>query len=271
MKTGLSAIFTAALLCGVSLAQDTPPSASPQQSPATQAPSEEQTGQPSSSAQRNAGSEEKTTTEAKRLAPGSVIPVQLTKSIDAKKAKTGDEVVAEVTQDLKSNTGEVILAKDTKFVGHVTEAQPRSKEQKESQVGIAFDRAVMKNGSEMQMPMSIQAIIGPQNNSPNGAASPPPEQSPTGRTAGSSPGQGPGMRGSASSQTPSGAGSYPSDTQSGSNPRPQITAQTQGVVGMENLKLESAGQNPSQGSLVTSDKNNVKLDSGTMLLLRVNQ
>jgi len=52
-------------------------------------------------------------------------------------------------------------------MGHVTEAQPRNKEQKESQVGIAFDRAVMKDGSAMQMPMSIQAIIGEQNNNQN--------------------------------------------------------------------------------------------------------
>src|SRR4029077_14845620 len=46
--------------------------------------------------------------------------------------------------------------------GHVTEAQTRSKEQKDSQVGIIFDRAVMKNGGEIAVPMSIQAIIAPQ-------------------------------------------------------------------------------------------------------------
>src|SRR5215469_7310810 len=96
-----------------------------------------------------------------RIAPGSVIPVQLTKSIDAKKAKTGDAVEAKVTQDLKAESGEVIVPKDTKFVGHVTEAQPRTKEQKESQVGIAFDHAVMKNGGDVSMPLSVQAVISP--------------------------------------------------------------------------------------------------------------
>ncbi len=96
--------------------------------------------------------------------------MSLTKTIDAKKAKTGDEVVAKVTQDLKTNAGDVIVAKDTKVVGHVTEAQPRNKEQKESQVGITFDHAVMKDGSEMQMPMSIQAIVGPQNSGSQNSA-----------------------------------------------------------------------------------------------------
>jgi len=44
------------------------------------------------------------------------------------------------TQDMKTPGGEVLVPKDTKVMGHVTEAQPRNKEQKESQVGIAFDR-----------------------------------------------------------------------------------------------------------------------------------
>jgi hypothetical protein len=109
-------------------------------------------------APQNGGTEQQGT--APRIAPGSVIPVELTKGIDAKKAKTGDEVVAKVTQDMKTTNGEVLVPKDTKVVGRVTEAQPRSKEQKESEIGIAFDHAVMKNGSEMQLPMSIQAIIG---------------------------------------------------------------------------------------------------------------
>ena len=85
---------------------------------------------------------------AKRIAPGSVIPVELTKTVDAKKAKTGDEVIAKVTQDMKTGTGEVIVAKDTKMIGHVTEAQAHTKEQKQSELGIAFDKAVTKGRDE---------------------------------------------------------------------------------------------------------------------------
>src|SRR5579864_3468350 len=280
MKSALSAIFSGALLCAMSLAQDAtpPPSASPQQSPTTQAPSSDQAAKPSASDRQQPDSlrAEKNAPEAtgvKRLAPGSVIPVQLTKSIDVKKAKTGDEVVAKVTQDMKSNSGEVILTKDTKVLGHVTEAQPRTKEQTESQVGIAFDRAVMKNGSEIQMPMSIQAIIGPQNNNPNGGAGQPPEESSVNRPTGTTAGRSSGMGGSTPppTSTPSSGGYPSSEAPAGGNGRPPITAQTQGVVGMHDLKLESTGQTPTQGSVVSSEKNNVKLDSGTLLLLRVNQ
>jgi hypothetical protein len=43
------------------------------------------------------------------------------------------------------------------------------------------------------------------------------------------------------------------------------------VIGISDLTSNSTAANATQGSLVTSDKNNVKIESGTMMLLRVNQ
>ena len=40
---------------------------------------------------------------------------------------------------------------------------------------------------------------------------------------------------------------------------------------MDNVKLENNAQNNAQGSVVTSEKNNVKIEKGTVLLLKVNQ
>src|ERR1700682_1875469 len=268
MRTILIAVFSVALLVGVAAAQDsaTPATGSPASEPQTSAPAPaQQTQEPASQPQTQPSPETQTpatqssspssaprspqtqTSQAdansapaagvRRIAPGSVIPVQLTRTIDAKKAKTGDEVVAKVTQDLKTNSGEVIVAKDTKILGHVTEAQAHSKEQKESQVGIAFDRTVTKNGNEMQLPMSIQAIIGPQNNpagESNEAA--PSNSAPTATPSGGYSGRSAGMSGSAPSPAPSpspGTSNTPTDAQSSA--RAPITAQTQGVVGISNL------------------------------------
>ena len=64
------------------------------------------------------------------LSNGTTLQAELTKSIDAKKAKQGDEVTAKLTQDVKSS-GQVVLHKGTKLVGHVTEAQAKSKEKEE--------------------------------------------------------------------------------------------------------------------------------------------
>ncbi len=209
-----------------------------------------------------------------RIAPGSVIPVELMKTIDAKKVKTGDPVEAKVTQDLKAGNGEVVVAKDTKVMGHVTEAQARNKEQKESQLGIAFDHAIMKNGGDVSLPMSIQAIIAPPNlnasgnNGGEGTGQPPmpggggmSPSSNSGRMGGGTPQQAP---------NPTAGADWPTTPSAGTKSNQPITGDTKGVVGISNLQLSTAAKT-TEGSIVSSEKNNVKLDSGTLLLLRVNQ
>jgi hypothetical protein len=267
MKSVLISIFSGTLMLGVAAAQGDPAPA--QSTPA----SDQQTSTPAQPSAQQTATESATEAHPTRIAPGSVIPVSLTKTIDAKKAKTGDEVVARVTQDLKSNAGAVIVAKDTEVVGHVTEAQPRNKEQKESQVGITFDHAVMKDGSEMQMPMSIQAIVGSQNSGSQNSANSAGEASPSSGAGGyPNSSRAGGMGGSTPSPAPQAASqsNIPSDTQTGASARPRITAQTEGVVGISDLKLTTSAPTPNQGSVVSSEKNNVKLESGTLMLLRVN-
>jgi len=268
MRSILPQIATAALLgCGVLMAQSTAPSTPqnmPSQSPTTQAP------MPTTPGTQGTGA-----ANQPHIAPGSVIPVQLTKAVDAKKAKTGDEIVAKVTQDMKTQAGQVLVPKDTKVIGHVTEAQARHKDEKESQLGIAFNQAVLNN-QQLQLRMSIQAVIGPENPNDNGAASgggsnAGPSPSATGTNAsspmaGRSPNAGPGQ-----GESPNSASAGNADqSQQAHSKRPPINAQTQGVIGLSNLSLSPAS-NGQQGSVLTSDKNNVKLESGTMLLLKVNQ
>ncbi len=264
MKSLLTGIFTAlALLCGLAIAQD-----------ATQAPT---TGtaqaQPNSASAQPASPSSAQPSSTPRIAPGSVIPVQLTKGIDAKKLKVGDEVEAKVTQDMKAGNGEVIVPKDTKVVGRVTEAQARNKEQKESQIGIAFDHAVMKTG-EVKLPMSIQAIISPSylsgGNNGNGSQSAD-QPSSTPSASGMSPGTSNGRSSGTGTPQPSAPTSEaPSGEQTGNSAHQPITGNTEGVLGIQNMTL-STNAAAAQGSVVSSDKNNVKLDSGTLMLLRVTQ
>jgi 3D (Asp-Asp-Asp) domain-containing protein len=195
----------------------------------------------------------------RQIAPGSVIPVQLSKTIDSKKVKPGDEVAAKVTQDMKAQNGEVILPKDTQVIGHVTEAQTRTKQQKESELAIAFDQAVIKNGTDLHLPMSIQAIIAPASPASDRETTGPPPSMPGGMAPGGMPTGG--------WQSPA-AGESPTNNPSKTNQRPPITGKTQGVVGFSNLNLAAAG-NTRNGSVISSRKSNVKLESGTLLLLRV--
>jgi hypothetical protein len=274
MNRILITVFAIPLLCGSLLAQSPQSPASGSTPPNQEAPSAAQPAPPSPSAPSTAPTAP--AASAPRVAPGSVIPVQLSKSVDAKKAKSGDEVIAKVTQDLRNSAGAVVVPKDTKVVGHVTQAQARSKEQKESQVMIAFDHAVLKSGEQMQMPMSIQAIIAPPSRNPaNATASGEPASGyPSGSTSQAPYGGGRGgsMGGGMAPQAPpaSGVPQEPGSAPAGSAAQPPITGNTQGVVGIPNLKL-SAAPDPTQGSVVSSEKNNVKLEDGTFLLLRVNQ
>jgi hypothetical protein len=311
MKRIFVSLIAVPVLWGVSLAQQptSPPSTNStppeQQAPATTTPQAPTAPEPSTSPTPNSPSETPQAPQqatqpvppaapqnakspsasspqsaaVSRIAPGSVIPVELTKSIDAKKVKTGDEVVAKVTMDLKTNSGEIVVPKDTKVVGHVTEAQTRSKEQKDSQVGIIFDRAVMKNGGEIEMPMSIQAIIAPQApnsgnaNDGNGQSTAAPAANASG--ASSNGGRAPGMGGAPppppAPNASAGSNTSTDDSSTAATAHEPITGKTEGVVGFRDLKLATTATAASQGSVVSSEKNNVKLDSGTFMLLRVNQ
>jgi hypothetical protein len=264
MATRLAiAALSAAFLCSfctVSRAQNQAPAAA---DPSAQAPQNPTTQGPSASPA--AGNRPQP--GAPRIAPGFVIPVQLTKSIDAKKAKPGDQVVVTVTIDLKTISGEVIVPKETRIVGHVTQAQARTKEQKESDLGIAFDRALTKKG-EMVQPMSIQAIIAPLNNDSGASGGNGPSGPATGGGTATSPmaGRAP-LSGAAPPRSPSAGGT---DAQAGGSSRPLINSNTQGIIGMPELKLEANTQNAALGSVVSSEKSTVKLESGTLMLLRVN-
>ena len=265
MKALLAGIVAAVVLCGAALAQV------PEQPQNSGAASQARQSPMANPPAAQAGG-------PLHIAPGSVIPVELTKSIDAKKVKTGDAVEAKVTEDLKAPSGMVVVPKDTKVVGHVTQVQPRSKEQKESQLGIVFDRAVVKNMGDVPLPMSVQAIIAPpssntDNSYGGGSPEPSPGPGPGGMPAGNAGGRSPQMSGGMPAQTStpsSSSGNLPSESSSGNSARPPINGNTQGVVGFSNLKLSPPANNGA-GSVVSSDKNNVKLESGTFMLLRVNQ
>src|SRR6185437_13282251 len=61
-----------------------------------------------------------------KVAPGALIPAELVKSLDSKKVKEGDPVNAKVSMDLLSG-GKIAIPRESKLVGHVTEAKARGK------------------------------------------------------------------------------------------------------------------------------------------------
>jgi hypothetical protein len=245
-KIFMSALIIAAL-AGWSGAQSTPEPSN--------APPQETAASPNSATQAQGSSS---------FPAGTIIPVELSKSLDAKKAKAGDKIEAKIPADLLSK-GKIVIPRNAKVIGHVADAKAHSKESPDSRVSIAFDQIVLKDGREIPLQVVVQAIARPlqpavasDTHMNEGAGMP--SGSPS--TAGGS-----GMGASVPSRTTERVASIPTDA--GSNSPPPTTVAplgptSQGVVGMKGLSLDSSGQ----ASVVSSQTDNVHLDSGTQLILR---
>jgi hypothetical protein len=208
---------------------------------------------------------------SQQIAPGTAIPAELAKSLDAKKNKVGDPVNAKVVQDLLSN-GKVVIPRETKIVGHVTQVTPKAKGEPGSTLGVTFDRMILKGGREVPFNATIQALARPQQQV-NPAANEPANNGYGGSVgvgAGSGPGTSAGRPGAPGEQV---GGQQPSVPDASGNPGVgsvpstvgAISTGTQGVIGLKGLAISKGNE----GTAITSDSGNVHLDGGTQMILRV--
>jgi hypothetical protein len=137
MKTQMQWIAVAALAIAVGATAQSSPGASENGSAAAQA------GQASASA-----------------AQATSVSAELTKKIDSKDAKVGDEVAAKTTAEARLADG-TKLPKGSKLVGHVTDVQPKSHDNHDSHVAFAFDHAVLKDGHEVPVQAMMRSIAVP--------------------------------------------------------------------------------------------------------------
>ncbi len=173
-----------------------------------------------------------------------VIPLTLTKALDSKKLKEGDEVFAKTAATLRTHSGIEIPA-GSKVIGHVTQATARSKGGAQASLGIVFDKIELPGGKVMPIKGVLQAVgpnpeaFAPDTGSSMGGNN---MNSGTGNTA--PPGTGMGMQ-------------VPGQQGRGKMLNPHST----GVVGIKGLQLEG-------NSVLTSGGKEVKLDSGSQMLIK---
>ena len=209
-------------------------------------------------------------TQSPRLPAGTVIPAELSKSVDTKKLKPGDKIEAKTSMDLLSH-GQVIIPRNSKIVGHVTDTKPHSKESPDSKVAIAFDQIAVKDGQPLPMQAAIQAIGRPlqsqalTGNAPMSESGGIPSSGAPGGTAGPMGGGDPSPHAPDSApQFPAGNASGNSSTATSSATTAPLAPTSKGVVGMNGISLNNAGP----ASVISSEKDNVHLDNGTQLILR---
>ena len=90
---------------------------------------------------------------ANLLASGTFLPVELSKPVDARRSKVNDRIEAKTLTDVLVQ-GQIVVPRNTKIIGHVTDARARSKTSPDSTVSIAFDRMILKN-DEVLVAMTI--------------------------------------------------------------------------------------------------------------------
>src|SRR5258708_36304429 len=102
----------------------------------------------------------KSATPAVKLDQGIVLVAELTKGVNSKNAKSGATVKARVTQDVLVH-GVIVVRRDSKLIGHVTEAKSSKKDDRESRLGIVFDRVLLKGGGELDFQGILDAVAAP--------------------------------------------------------------------------------------------------------------
>ena len=166
-----------------------------------------------------------------------------------------------------------------KLTGHVTQAQARASGAADSQLGIIFDKAVLKGGETVNLAAAIQALAPPATANLD-----------TGMSGGG------GMAGGGSMPAPSGGGSSGGGLVGGAtgtvnntvgaaggavgsatrgvgdvagNAAGSLNSTTKGVVGIPGLQLSNELSNTTNGTVLVSKDKSVHLDSGTQMVLRV--
>jgi hypothetical protein len=165
---------------------------------------------------------------------GAEMNATLSQTVDARKAKPGDAVAATLTEDVRAN-GRLLLLRGTMLVGRVTEAQARTRRtdsgdaQSDSRLGIEFETAVLRDGQEVPINATIQAVA---------AAGEP-----------------------AASGGSRGAGSEDATA------RGSLASGTRGVFGIAGVQIVTVAAADGHAPLLVSSTGNVALKSGTQLLL----
>jgi hypothetical protein len=200
------------------------------------------------------------------LAGGTAILAELNSGLDSKKAKPGDKVSAHTTEALKSADGRTIIQRGAKLEGRVTMAAARSKGESLSVLGIQFDKAELKDGTEIALSVVIQAMAPRQSSGPAGDGESSPGAIGTNQTSPMSGGHAPPPNsGPQTADAGGGPGNFPQAQ------GPRLDERSQGALGMKGISLDAQTVSGRGATIVSSNGKSVKLEDGTRLLLVVQE
>jgi len=177
-------------------------------------------------------------------------PATLSKSLDSKKLKEGDTVICQTSVVMHARSG-FLISSGSKVIGHVTQAQARSKGDPQSSLAIVFDKIEISKSEDISINGVLQAVG--------------PSLGDTGLTTTAGPGSlgGSGSRGGSGGSA--GTTAAPMSGTYGGTGNPSstriLTRDSKGVIGIHNLEMNDK-------NVITSTGKEIKLDSGTQLMIR---
>jgi hypothetical protein len=225
------------------------------------------------------------------LGVGTAFNASLIDTLDARRARPGDVVTAEVAEPVLYQRS-VVFPKGTKVIGHIVRATSGERGRTGSALFIQFDKAILKDGEEVILNAGIQALA-------VGTVAPVLSDSDRTREGESSADlSAPAER---NLETPSAPSAEPTSGEPGTGsdalvvstiydtPRSSVraplfaapaaagelssdglfTPESKGAFGRPDLKVYTPTSQGSHGTVLLSTKKNMHLESGTRLLLVV--
>lgn len=198
---------------------------------------------------------------AESIEPDTMILAELMGSVNAKTAKPGDRITAKIHGDTWGET-KIILPDRAKLVGRVVEAQARSKDH-EAKLAITFEKAVLKDGTEVPLRLIIRNMAEPVPDALVGN---------TGRSSSFSVGpQDRGPKGTSRDERSAYIATHPSAMEP-PFPSPRIPREAGAITGdsgIPDVELSSTVTATGSVSVLISSRRNIKVNNHTELFLRV--
>ena len=193
----------------------------------------------------------------------------LTKSLESKNATAGQEIVLRTVSDVVVD-GEIVIPKGSKILGHITQANTKGKNRSLSVMAIVVDRAVKEDGTETPVQAIIAAVAAPKDGSLSSDPtygmlhSNEPKMTSSGLGAVAGTGTLP-----PSSKASSTATVATADLKGRMDEPFLLDENSQGALGFEGLSLAWGLASPPPFTVFASKSKNLRLETGTQMLLRM--
>jgi hypothetical protein len=192
----------------------------------------------------------------------------LTGSVETKTAHVGDEVFLNTISDVFVD-GAIVIPRGSKLTGHLSEVLLKSKDQPESVLAFSVEEASLRSGVNIPLQAIVAALAAPRKDS---LATDPTfgmlHSNEPKMVGGASSAAGSGNLG-ASSKANSNAAVATANLQGKMDQPTILDKDSQGALDLEGLNITWRLLSPPPLTVITSKSKNLKLESGTQMLLRM--